>query len=152
DTPIDVASLRKLLSDLTVEEATYELEDGPHSVIKVSRGGTALFSIEHEDGKLDSIEILSREIKSDTGLVVGQTFPRALAALGRGAECYGMMEEDGGSALCHAPGAWTYAVQVPMHDDDAKYYGKKVPAKKFKGVFAGQTVERVIWSPAAAAK
>jgi hypothetical protein len=35
-----------------------------------------------------------------------------------------------------------------MHDDKAAYYDKKVPPKKWKKVFAGQTVERVIWSPA----
>lgn len=150
DTPVDVAGLQKLLPDLKVEDASYDTEDGPHSAVKVSRGDTALFKIEHEDGKLEAVEIFSADIKSDTGLVVGQTFDEAIKALGKGAECYGMVEEQGGNALCHAPGSsWIYAVIVPMHDDKGTYYDKKVPAKKFKKVFAGKTVDSVIWSPAA---
>ena len=150
DTKVDVAGLQKLLPDLKVEDASYDAEDGPHSAVKISRGDAALFTIEHEDGKLGAVQIVSPDITSDTGLVVGQPFDQAIKALGKGAACYGMVEEEGGSALCHAPGtSWIYAVIVPMHDDKATYYDKKVPPKKWKTVFAGQTVERVIWSPAA---
>jgi hypothetical protein len=146
DTPATLDSLTKLFPDLVVASADYEHEDGMHTAFSVSRGTDLLFQIEHVVAKIALVEVYGAEIHSDTGLAPGQTFAAARTVLGAGLVCNGMLEEEGGNALCMGGGP--FAVIVPMVDDgNPQPYGEAIPADRLDHLLGNSKVERVLWVP-----
>lgn len=146
DTPITLDSLTKLFPDLVVANADHEREDGMHTAFRVSRGADQLFVIEHVDGRLALVEVYSADIHTDTGLAPGQAFAAARTALGAGMLCNGMLEEEGGNALCSGSGP--FGVIVPMVDDgNPQPYGANIPADRLEHLLGSAKVERVLWVP-----
>jgi hypothetical protein len=146
-TPITVAEIQRRLPGLTVDDQRFEAEEGTRTVLSVSRGSALLFEIVHEGDKLFSLQVHSPDIASDAGLVVGQSFAAAQAALGPSMRCVGMIEEEDGNALCRGAAGPVLAI-VPMREPVPDFYGEEIPPARYAEVFAGEAkVQRVVWMP-----
>ncbi len=111
---------------------------------QVSRGEAPLFVVaKSDDGTVSSVEVLSREVKTELGPRVGDRF-EDLERTGP-LECNGGVDGRAGHVLCSPRKArnLTYVFTVL----DRRYAGDDVPADKQHGLLSGAKIRRVHWKP-----
>ena len=146
NTPPTLARVRDALRGFSISDHDHEREDGMHHAFRVARGGATWLEIEHDNTKVLAVEIRTTKIATSSGAVVGQSFAEARRRLGE-IECYGMLEEDAGNALCWSKATPTIGVILPLHDERSEYYGERVPPERYDAALARSQVERLVWSP-----
>lgn len=111
---------------------------------QISRGKAPLFLVtKSDDGAVSSVEVVSREVKTELGPRVGDHF-EALERTGP-LECNGGVDARAGQVLCSPRKARNLAFVFTVVD--RRYAGDDVPADKQHGLLSGAAIRRIHWRP-----
>jgi hypothetical protein len=112
--------------------------------LQVSRGEAPLFMVaKSDDGAVSSVEVFSREVKTDLGPRIGDHF-EDLERTGP-LECNGGVNELAGQVLCSPRKARNLAYVFTVID--RRYAGDDVPSDKQHGLLSGAAIKRIHWKP-----
>jgi hypothetical protein len=136
---VDRASLARAFPGLRVESA--------RGRFRVLRGPDELFTVKPaDDGRVSSIEIVSRQVATTAGGKVGDLFDEVRRAAGP-LECNGGVDHLAGEVLCTPRRARSLTFAFPVAD--RRFAGDDVPADQQARFLAGRRVRRILWVPPA---
>ena len=131
---VDRASLARAFPGLRIEAS--------RGRFRVLRGPDQLFTVKPADGRVASIEIVSRELTAG-GARVGDRYEdlRRAGPL----ECNGGVDHLAGEVLCTPRGARSLTFVFAV--DDRRFAGDDIPADRQARFLAGRRVRRILWVP-----
>lgn len=146
-TAVDRATLGSLFPGAEVKRRIDRSEGDEFEVFDVTRDGDAVFRVYPAAGIVSAVDVYAAEFRLDGEVAVGDRFEDLRKVRGP-VECFGGAEENAGRAFCSRKTEPGLVFVFPLHDPKHELYAAALTGDKLAAV-EGQTIEYIIWTPAA---